>query len=300
LVMTLNSGVSVIGFVAGPAFAWALSFVKFHIYEVQINSNTAPGYCAAIFSLLGILILMFLKEIPRSQKTKRPTDIGSGASGFYSGQGSTKSVFGLSKLKGVPWLPVVLLNFAVFAFTAAFTTLETIGTPYTEHEYQWTVRQNGEFFACLGVTVIVSLAILQIFLKFFNDRICLIGSTCLMIAGLMMAVNFDNLGYVSMYRMVFGAGLGSVGFSPACALAAGIYSKLLENFDQGALMGLAQSSASISRVIGPLAASYTLQYTGPSTVFIEMSGLLFVALILIILGYKTMLPVAYNELRNVN
>jgi len=302
LVMTLNSGVSVIGFIAGPAFAYVCSYIDFNIKSVNINSNTAPGYIASIISILGLFSLLLLKEIPKSRK-KRRQDVGSGASGVYSGQGSVgdiSTLFSMKKLKNVPWTAVLILLYATFAFTAAFTVFETIGTAYTQHEYNWGSRQNGIFFCCLGVLVIVALFILQIFLKLFNDRICLIFTTLMMIGAFLVTVNFDNLQYVGLWRFLSGAGVGAAGFSPACALVMSIYSKVLDKLDQGTLMGLAQSAASISRIVGPLAASYTLQYGGPSIVFLEMCGLLFVAFLALLFGYKKLeaKPTTYEAINS--
>lgn len=73
------------------------------------------------------------------------------------------------------------------------------------------IRENGIFFVCLGGLVIVALFILQLFLKCFNDRICLIFTTLMMIAAFLLTVNFENLQYVGKWRFLSGAGVGAAG-----------------------------------------------------------------------------------------
>lgn len=54
--------------------------------------------------------------------------------------GDISRIFSLRKLKNIPWAPVSILLFATFAYTAAFTVFETIGTPYTQEAFNWGAR----------------------------------------------------------------------------------------------------------------------------------------------------------------
>ncbi len=56
------------------------------------------------------------------------------------------------------------------------------------------------------------------------------------------------------------------------------------------MMGWLSSSGSVARIIGPVVASYSLEYGGPRLVFFLMDGLVFVTLIALIASYKVLVP----------
>ena len=85
--MALNSAANVLGFIIGPAFAYAFTFFSFHLNEIKIDSYTLPGYFSALMSLagtrdisftlftmsLGLISLVFLKEISVTHKRNKKT-----------------------------------------------------------------------------------------------------------------------------------------------------------------------------------------------------------------------------------
>jgi predicted MFS family arabinose efflux permease len=120
---------------------------------------------------------------------------------------------------------------AYFLYTASFTVFETIGTPYTEDDFNWSVSENSILYAALGILCIFSLVILQIFVKFFQDRVLVVGATLLMVAGFLVLLDIENH-LVSLPRFCIAVSLVSSGYATAVAVLISIYSKVLESLDQ--------------------------------------------------------------------
>lgn len=136
-----------------------------------------------------------------------------------------------AKQKNVPKAPVIICLFLYFAYTTSFTVFETIGTPYTQSAFHWDTKQNGIMFMGLGGICIGALFLLQIFLKFFNDRILLIATTALSAAG--FAVIFDiRDGYVPIWRFWISVSLCAASYSTSVAICIAVYSKALGDLDQ--------------------------------------------------------------------
>jgi len=300
--MALNSAATVLGFIIGPSFALCATFGSIDFHGVQINPYTLPGYISAFLSLFGMIILIFLKEIPTSYKKNKkmvPTGSQRGSmvygSGFYSGGGSIKDISQILKLssqKKIPVLPVTVCLFLYFAYTASFTVFETIGTHYTYNAFQWEIKENSIMFVILGLVCVSSLFLLQVFLRLANDRILLILTTVLATAGFVTLFNPDPKDYVNHWRFWLGVSLCSASYSTSVALLISAYSKLLENLDQGMMMGWLSSSGSMARIVGPVVASYALQYGGTSgyLVFILMIGLTGMASLIVLASYKVIEP----------
>jgi len=293
-IMALNSAANVLGFIIGPAFALVMTLFRFEISGIKVDAYTMPGYFSAVMSLFGLLSLITLKEIsPNQKKSKKPATGGSSksiGSGFYSGGGSVKDISHILKMrKKIPILPVTVCLVAYFLYTASFTVFETIGTPYTEEDFGWSVSQNSLMYAALGVLCIISLVILQIFVRFFPDRVLVVGATVLMVAGFVVLFDIENH-LVSFPRFCIAVSLVSAGYSTAVAVLISIYSKVLESLDQGMLMGWLSSSGSMARIIGPVFASNGFQYGGGRLVFGVMAGLMVLCTLILMGSYTILKP----------
>jgi len=186
----------------------------------------------------------------------------------------------------LPLMTIALCLLLQFVFYTAFTIFETIGTPYTESAYNWTVTDNGLLFAAIGILCILALVILQIFGRLFRDRTLLVGTEIFMVAGFGILISYPFKDYVELPRFLIGVGVGSMGFSAACALLIAIFSKVLGNVEQGLLMGWLSSSGSIARTVGPVCASYFLMYLGGGVVFLTVGALLFFATVVTLLYWR--------------
>jgi len=297
-VMAMNSAATVLGFIIGPAFALFTTFGAVNIAGIAINSYTLPGYVSAALSIFAMFSLIWLKEVPESFKKRKknsPNESIRYGSGFYSGGGSIKDVsllLKMSKQRKIPVVPVIISLFCYFAYTTSFTVFETIGTPYTKEAFGWTVRMNSIMYIILGGVCVVSLFVLQIFVRFFNVRILLILTTSLSVAGFGILFDPSRTVFVPLWKFWLGVSLCSASYATAVAILISIYSKILENLDQGLMMGWLSSAGSIARIVGPVTASYALQYGGASgyLIFIIMICSMGVTTIIVISSYRLLSP----------
>jgi ceroid-lipofuscinosis MFS transporter 7 len=301
-IMGLNSAANVLGFIIGPAFSLLLAPININFSGVKIVDYNSPGYLSAIMSLGSLISVIFLKEISPHDRKKKIIPINSNAkygSGFYSGQGSVKDVSQIIKLaknanKSLI-IPICICLYIYFSYTTSFTVFETIATPYTEYQFKWDVLKNSILFIILGCICVISLMLLQIFVRYFNDQILLIGCTSFSVASFISVVDFKGQ-YVNLTRFSLGCAFGAISYSTSVAVLISIFSKILENSDQGVMMGWLSSSGSIARIIGPLIASYTLDVGGPRLVFSIMLGFMFLTLLITIISY----PIFSKATKNIH
>jgi len=281
-----------LGFIIGPAFALIFTTFSFNVSGIRVDAYTLPGYFSAILSLFGLLSLVTLKEVTDTQKKNKKSS-SSGkygvGSGIYSG-GSVKDISQLLKMRNqIPKMPVFICLLAYFIYTCSFTVFETIGTPYSYDAFNWGVTQNSILYAVLGLLCILSLVILQIFVRFFNDRILVIGTTTLVVMGFSVLFDYQNH-FVSLPRFIVAVALVGAGYATAVAVLISIYSKVLESLDQGMLMGWLSSSGSVARIIGPVFASNAFQYGGGRLVFGFMAGMTLAIWITLMFCYRVLAP----------
>jgi len=206
---------------------------------------------------------------------------------------SVSSIQSLRKLaqpkSQLPTVSIIVCLYLQFVFYTAFTIFETIGTPYTQDHYNWSVTENGLLFAGIGGACIVALAVLQMFAMCLRDRALLIGTEVLMIAGFGVLINYPFDASVDLPRFLIGVAAASIGFSAACALIIAIFSKILEDQEQGLMMGYLSTAGSAARMIGPVGASYVLNYVGGSLVFLIVVGMLISSLFFTIVFYTKLI-----------
>jgi len=294
-VMIANSAASILGFILGPAMATGLSALPaFELSVFKGNDLTYPGWASVLLALFCLIFVPTVKNIrPRKAgegvfPAKGALDPSSLSQAHIATETnpyvkpSDASVRSLKTLAqpGLPIWTVIVVLYLQFAFYNAFTVFETIGTPYTQHAYGWSVTTNGFLFAGIGGGCIVSLVILQVGAMLFQDRTLLLVTEVLMAGGFGLLIQWPFDEYVELPRFLIGVGLASVGFSSACAVVISIFSKLLENVEQGVMMGWLSASGSLARVAGPLFSAYVLEYVGGGLVFLITTFMLVVALVL--------------------
>ncbi|PRP85230.1 hypothetical protein PROFUN_07000 [Planoprotostelium fungivorum] len=296
LVMGLNSLFTILGFVIGPAFSLVttLSFLQYEGNGIKVDSNTSPGYLSAIFSLLAIFSLVFLKEVSADRRAKNVSGTNSKpgsvvGSGFYNGAGSIKSFSQILKLRKekqpVPWMGVTVCLILYFIYTAAFTVFETIGTSYTLDSYQWGTTQNSYLYMGLGGICIISIVLLQVGLYVSSDRTLLVITTLIAAGGFGAFINYP-VESVPEWRFGLGVALVSAGYATSVALLIALYTKILDGLDQGMFMGWLSSSGSVARMIGPLSATYIYNYKGALWIFTIMCSMMTLAFVITIGAYR--------------
>jgi len=204
---------------------------------------------------------------------------------------SFRSLSMVSKTK-IPLAGVLICLFFVFAFTAAFTVFETIGPLYTEASYSFNDFDNSLVFLVISIISIVALAALQGILYFIKDeRILLLSFGLIITAGLVVMYDWNN-NYVSNARFYVAITMIAIGFADGQAVLLALFSKLLEEQEQGMMMGWLSSSGSIARMICPIAASYAYSASDykANYIFLGSAALTFWANMGIVIGWREMDP----------
>jgi len=288
-VMSWNNASSVLGFIGGPAFALVTALTKlswgFKIgnFPVNFNASTYPGYISALLGVLGLFSLIPFKEVPRKKSLNPVLDVQKNAA-----MRSFQSFTQLRKTS-IPIKGVILSLWMQFVLTAAFTLFETIGPLYTGQYLGWDVFYTSLMFLGIAITSFTALMSLQIFLWWFNERHMLIFFNLVLTVGLGIFFEWHN---TSVGPIRFGAGVffASIGYACGAAMLVAIFTKLLDEHEQGVMMGWFSSVASIARMIVPIAASYCFYFFGPNYIFLFLSLLCQLTNIAVIILYPLILP----------
>jgi len=190
----------------------------------------------------------------------------------------------------IPMRGVIVCLFFCFSFTVAFTIFETTCPLYTKKWYSFNDFQNSELFLGLSLSCLVFLVVLQVFLKFIPDERVLLTIFGVFITGGMLVLFDWNNGYVSLVRFFIGVGLTSFGYADGSAILVALFSKILEEQEQGMMMGWFSSASAIARMTAPIAASYVFNLYSENYIFISVAVLLFFACSSTIFGWDALDP----------
>eukprot|EP01126_Amoeba_proteus_P021910 TRINITY_DN2227_c0_g1_i3.p1 TRINITY_DN2227_c0_g1~~TRINITY_DN2227_c0_g1_i3.p1 ORF type:complete len:336 (-),score=40.19 TRINITY_DN2227_c0_g1_i3:186-1193(-) len=294
-IMAWNSAATVLGFICGPTFSLITSLpqlqfqIKIRNFTINVNEYTSPGWISALFGLLGLLSMIPFQDIKR--KTSFDTHVEKMKS---TSMRSFRSLFSLGEtsfgLKGV-----VLCLWMQFAFTTAFTLFETVGPLYTARAFNWTVWKTSIMFMGISVLSLVALILLQVFLKFFNERHMLVICSLLLNIGLMIFVDWNNQ-YLNLIRFGIGIFFISVGYACGAALLLAVFTKVLKENEQGVMLGWLSSVGSIARMTIPIISSYFWLYLGPNYLFLCVTMLMFISTFCSVVFYHYLLPRADQEI----
>jgi MFS family permease len=193
----------------------------------------------------------------------------------------------------IPWAAVIVCLFLNFSITLTFTSLETIGPPYTEANpgLQWSEWQTGIYFMVLGFVCIVSLVLLQFLVKLLRDRAILPLMCLVMSVGYALNFNIYDDAYPPVWCFYLSSALTSMGYAAGTAVLLAIFSKVLEGLDQGMFMGAFSAACSTARIAGPLVSSYVLQLDPHARwVFGGVAIALLVSAIVSLASYRLLKP----------
>jgi len=276
-IMTWNAASTVFGFICGPAFALLTSMNALHFtvyissYQLNFNAETAPGFVSALFTLFGIVCLLRFHEVKRVNQLSINREAPVKTLLQQTSIRSFRSLSLISKTR-IPFTGVIICLFFVFAFTAAFTVFETIGPLYTAASFSFNDFDNSLVFLAISLVSIVALAALQGILYFIKDeRILLLSSGLLISAGLVVMYDWNN-NHVSNTRFYVAITMIAIGFADGQAILLALFSKLLEEKEQGMMMGWLSSSGSMARMICPFLASYAYSASGNKANYIFLGS----------------------------
>jgi DHA1 family tetracycline resistance protein-like MFS transporter len=242
------------GFIVGPAIGGILS-----IYGLD-----ALGFAAAALTAINFVFAFFF--LPESKRRKDVTTTTPPSSdGYWRRLGSvlTKPLIGTV---------FVILFIITFAFSTIPVIVPLLGIAF----FGFTEVEMSYFFMYIGVVQIV----LQGFLigrltKRIDDDYLIVLGSFLMAIGLLMMPLLDNI-----VAFLFAITLNSSGLGILNTILPSFISKRTPSDEQGGMLGIAQSVASIARIPGPLVAGIIAEVTGLPIAFFVSSALVMICVII--------------------
>src|SRR5687767_226748 len=221
-----------VGFIFGPAIGGILSH-----WGIQVPFLFAAGLCFA-----NALLLYF--KLPETVTAQHPAK-NRAARGRGLGQ-----LF--DSLKH-PQLAFVLTIY--FLFVVSFSIMTTSFSLYTMFRFGYDARHTGYLFAYVGIiAVIIQGGLIGRLVKRFGELpLIVIGALCFAIS--LFAVPFVGPAAGGLAALLVGGGVFSMGNSLATPALTSLASKSAGPGEQGTVLGVMQSVASLARAVGPFLAA---------------------------------------------
>ena len=221
-----------LGFVFGPAIGGILSH-----WGIAVPFLFAAGLCFA-----NALLLYF--TLPETVTPDHPARVSAAG-----GRGLAQLVQSLKD----PRLGFVLVIY--FLFIVAFSIMTTAFSLYTMFRFGYDATHTGYLFAYVGIlAVIVQGGLIGRLVKRFGElSLVIVGA--LLFAGSLFAVPFVGPEAGGLAALLVGGGLFSIGNSLSSPSLTSLASKSVGPSEQGSVLGVTQSVASLARAVGPALAA---------------------------------------------
>lgn len=227
-----------LGFVAGPALGGVLSHI----------SLSAPAYGAAVMALMTFIAAYFVLPESLDEEHRRHTPLELRDVNPFRLVGVGFNRQGLRSLLIV----VFLLNFA-------FSGLQSNFAVFTLVRFGLGPSENAMLFVFLGVLAAFfqGYLIRRLIPRFGERRLSLWGMILSMIAYMMTA---SSSAVWMLYASIAVMALGNSFATPSLT---GLVSKQVTAREQGVFLGVTQSVAALTRVVGPVWAGLSFDWWGP-------------------------------------
>jgi len=148
-----------------------------------------------------------------------------------------------------PRLKYVLIVY--FLFIVAFSIMTTSFSLYTMFRFGYDAQHTGYLFAYVGIiAVIIQGGLIGRLVKRFGELpLVIVGS--LFFAGSLFAVPFVGPQAGGLLALLIGGGIFSLGNSLSTPALTSLASKSVGATEQGSVLGVTQSVASLARAVGP-------------------------------------------------
>jgi DHA1 family tetracycline resistance protein-like MFS transporter len=218
-----------LGFVFGPAIGGVLSR-----WGVEVPFLFAAGLCFA-----NALLLYF--TLPETVTPDHPARVSAAR-----GRGFAQLIESLKN----PRLGFVFIIY--FLFIVAFSIMTTTFSLFTMFRFGYDAQHTGYLFAYVGVlAVVVQGGLIGRLVKRFGELpLVIVGA--FLFAGSLFAVPFVGPQAGGLAALLIGGGLFSIGNSLSSPSLTGLASKSVGPADQGGVLGVTQSVASLARAVGPI------------------------------------------------
>jgi DHA1 family tetracycline resistance protein-like MFS transporter len=217
-----------LGFIFGPAIGGILSRWGIHV----------PFFFAAALCFANALLLYF--TLPETVDKNHPSQHRAN-----SGRGLGQLISSLKQ----PRLAFVIIIY--FLFVVAFSIMTTSFSLYTMFRFGYDAQHTGYLFAYVGViSVVVQGGLIGKLVKRFGELpLVIIGA--LFFALSLAAVPFVGPRSGGLLGLLIGGGVFALGNSLATPGLTSLASKSVGSTEQGSVLGVMQSSASLARAVGP-------------------------------------------------
>ena len=231
-----------LGFIFGPAIGGILSQWGIHV----------PFFFAATLCFANAVLLYF--RLPETVTADHPAKHKAGGRSWRQVANALKQ----------PRLGFVLIIY--FLFIVAFSIMTTSFSLYTMFRFGYDAQHTGYLFAYVGlIAVIIQGGLIGRLVKRFGELpLVIFGAFCFAIS--LFAVPFVGPAAGGLAGLLIGGGVFSMGNSLATPALTSLASKSVDASQQGVVLGVTQSTASLARAVGPsLAAvliSSSIAYVG--------------------------------------
>jgi MFS transporter, DHA1 family, tetracycline resistance protein len=258
-----------IGFVFGPAIGGFLSRW----------GHQAPPFFAAALALVNFVAAWFL--LPES----RPAHVPATALEAHSRLEALRTA--LTR----PTLPALFVIY--FLVVAAFSGFETTFALFSQKRFGFTEESIGYLFAYVGLVLsIVQGGLVGQVVKRVGERRLVPVAIVLLAIGLGL---IPLSGSVAMLYVANGVLAVGMGFNSPSLVS--LISQGSDAEDQGGVLGVSQSLASLARIAGPAWGGYLYDRFGAATPYVSSAGLMLVAAVVAAVGLGRAAPpkVALSE-----
>lgn len=221
-----------LGFIFGPAIGGILSQWGIHV----------PFIFAAVLCFVNAILLYF--TLPETVTPDHP------AKNRAAGGRSLRHVLNSFKQ---PRLAFVLVIY--FLFIVAFSIMTTSFSLYTMFRFGYDATHTGYLFAYVGlIAVIIQGGLIGRLVKRFGELpLVIFGALCFAVS--LFAVPFVGPAAGGLAGLLIGGGVFSMGNSLATPALTSLASKSVGPAEQGVVLGVTQSVASLARAVGPFLAA---------------------------------------------
>src|SRR5436190_21320158 len=220
-----------LGFIFGPAIGGILSRWGIHV----------PFFFAAALCFANAALLYF--TLPETVTANHPAKNLAGSRSFRQ----------LFRSLRQPRLAFVLVIY--FLFVVAFSIMTTSFSLYTMFRFGYDAQHTGYVFAYVGlIAVVIQGGLIGRLVKRFGELpLVIVGALCFAIS--LFAVPFVSPAAGGLAALLVGGGVFSMGNSLATPALTSLASKSVGAAEQGVVLGVTQSAASLARAVGPTLAA---------------------------------------------
>jgi multidrug resistance protein len=240
-----------LGFIFGPAIGGFLSQWGYQ----------APSFFASALSLANFIAAWFLLPESRPAHERRPP----------ARETRLAALRRAVSRRGMPALLAVY-----FIVVTAFSSFEMNFSLYSEYRFGFDSTSIGYVFAFIGATLaLVQGVLVGRVVRWLGERRVIQAAIALIAAGLALVPLAGGVPLLVAACGLLAAGMGFNGPS-----ITSLISRLSHADEQGGILGLSQSVASLARIIGPAWGGFLYDEFGRTSPFFSASAMLCVAWVL--------------------